>query len=114
MTKGKLRFGEGGVITFFCPGCKETHSIKTPGWTFDGNAENPTFSPSVLVRSGHFAPGHKEGDSCWCTYNKEHGTNDFECRRCHSFVRNGKIEFLGDCSHELRNQTVDLPEFRDD
>lgn len=27
---------------------------------------------------------------------------------CHSFVRNGKIEYLNDCTHELAGQTVEL------
>jgi len=29
---------------------------------------------------------------------------------CHSFIRDGKIQFLGDCTHALAGQTVDLPE----
>ncbi len=28
--------------------------------------------------------------------------------RCHSFVRDGKIQFLDDCFHELRGQTIDM------
>jgi hypothetical protein len=28
--------------------------------------------------------------------------------RCHSFVREGKIEFLNDCTHEHAGQTLDL------
>lgn len=32
---------------------------------------------------------------------------------CHSFVRNGRVEFLGDCTHELAGQTVDLPDLPD-
>lgn len=31
--------------------------------------------------------------------------------RCHSYVRDGKIEFLGDCFHDLKNTTVELPEY---
>lgn len=30
---------------------------------------------------------------------------------CHSFVRAGKIEFLGDCTHALKGQTVPLPDW---
>ena len=29
--------------------------------------------------------------------------------RCHSFVRDGGIQFLTDCEHGLAGQTVDLP-----
>lgn len=32
---------------------------------------------------------------------------------CHSFVRNGRIEYLGDCTHHLKGQTVDLPDMDD-
>lgn len=28
--------------------------------------------------------------------------------RCHSFVRNGNIEYLGDCDHEFKNTTRKL------
>ena len=30
---------------------------------------------------------------------------------CHSFVRDGRIEFLSDCTHELAGQTVELEEW---
>jgi hypothetical protein len=30
---------------------------------------------------------------------------------CHSFVTDGRIQFLEDCTHELAGQTVDLPEW---
>jgi hypothetical protein len=33
--------------------------------------------------------------------------------RCHLFIRNGKIQFLGDCTHELAGKTVDMVEFDD-
>ena len=30
---------------------------------------------------------------------------------CHSFVTDGRIQFLGDCTHKLAGQTVDLPDW---
>ena len=33
-------------------------------------------------------------------------------KRCHSFVKDGMIQFLGDCTHELANKTVELPDYR--
>lgn len=33
--------------------------------------------------------------------------------RCHSFVRAGMIEFLSDCTHALRGQTVSIPDWPD-
>jgi hypothetical protein len=108
----KLRSLEGGEVAFWCPGCDEAHGIPVnqPGsWTWDGNVEKPTFNPSLLIRSGHHAPGH-QGDECWCTYNAEHpdAPAPFVCSVCHSFVRGGMIQFLGDCTHNLVGQTVEI------
>jgi hypothetical protein len=109
----KLRNAEGGRLVFWCPGCEEAHGV-TGGWTWNGDAERPTFTPSVLVLSGHFAPGHQQPPApCWCSYNAEHPGNPapFRCYRCHSFVTDGQIQFLSDCTHALAGQTVPLPDW---
>lgn len=80
-----LAKGNDDSFWFMCPGCESPVRIK--GWLWNGNAEQPTFSPSILTTM--------------------HG------HRCHSFIRDGKIEFLNDCTHELKGQTVDLPELPD-
>jgi hypothetical protein len=36
--------------------------------------------------------------------------NGGHANQCHSFIRNGQIQFLSDCHHELAGKTVDLPE----
>lgn len=113
--KIKLAQGEGQTyVVFHCPGCKDTHSLpvngnSSPNWQWNGSLEKPTLSPSVLTRSGHYVPGQPDG-SCWCTFNAEHPDEEapFTCYLCHSFVRDGQIEFLGDCSHALAGQTVAL------
>lgn len=71
---------------FDCPGCKCSHGFYVPHWTWNGSEDAPTFSPSLLCN------------------------RDEPERRCHSFVRDGKIQFLDDCWHDLRGQTVALPE----
>lgn len=106
MLKGRLRVGKDGALMFHCPGCGEPHVVRTgtgpgPRWTFDGDYDRPTFAPSVLVRTGRavdpsFVP--EPGDPP---------------EICHSFVRAGRIEFLGDCTHHLAGQAVDLPRFED-
>lgn len=81
--------GTEAAYSFRCLGCGCAHTVPTIGpraWEFNGDTDRPTFSPSVLVTS--MSPGGK---------------------RCHSFVRNGRIEYLADCSHHLAGQTVDLP-----
>lgn len=108
-----LRSVEGGRLMFHCPGCDEPHMIRVgdgtgPGWTYNDNPAAPTFTPSVLVRSGHHVPGHT--GECWCTWESEDGEKSgFGCYVCHSFVTDGRIQFLGDCTHALAGQTVDLP-----
>jgi hypothetical protein len=86
MSKVKV---DGDRVYFLCPGCRVTHGISTaPGrWAFNGDVERPTISPSVL-----------------CTWPPLP-------RRCHSFVRDGRIEFLSDCTHALAGQSVELPEY---
>ncbi len=115
----KLRSMEGGHIAFWCPGCNQAHTIRlrtdtTDGWGYCGNVESPTFTPSVLCRSGHYAPINA-GKDCWCTFEERNGNKPaFTCYQCHLFVTKGKILFLTDCSHALAGQTVDLPDFPDD
>lgn len=98
---------KGTVYVFFCNGCENYHYFDKR-WTFNGDMDNPTFSPSLLIRSGHYMPEHK--GSCWCTYNAENKDDlaPFSCSVCHSFVRNGHIEYLNDCTHHLAGKTIQL------
>ena len=111
--RGVLRELSCAGLAFWCPGCNEYHTVNigpgSPSWTFNGDYDAPTFEPSVLVRSGHYVPSWS-GKACWCSYNKEHPDDPerFECTMCHSFVRNGMIQFLSDCTHALAGQTVKL------
>lgn len=100
-----------GKMMFWCPGCKDYHGVDNT-WQISGTPDNPTFNPSVLVTNGHYAPGFVPGGDCWCTYNEKHPDqpSHYACSRCHSFVRDGMIEFLSDSSHRLAGQTVPLPE----
>jgi len=98
---------------FICPGCGDNHSVRVKGengpvWGYNWNDEKPTFSPSLLVKCGHYADGHI-GPKCWCTWNQENPKNPGpECYICHSFIRDGKIQFLNDCTHKLAGKTIDL------
>lgn len=82
---------------FYCPGCRTHHApyvypYKSPNnsiWMFNNNFDKPTFSPSILTRVK-------------LSTGKE--------MVCHSYVTDGKIRFLSDCTHHLANQTVDLPD----
>jgi hypothetical protein len=100
-------------IAFFCPGCKDIHIVNCKTWNWNGDVLKPTFSPSVLVTAGHYM-SEWQGPECWCNYLERYPNNaptSFKCVRCHSFVKDGQIEFLGDCSHKLAGKTVPLPEW---
>jgi len=106
-----------GLIGFWCPGCLSTHQIQTKGnapWEYNGNPDAPTFTPSVLITSGHYISTFKPGDDCWCTFEARFGYDPgFRCKRCHSFVKDGQIQFLADSSHEFAGQTVPLQPYPD-
>jgi hypothetical protein len=113
LIKGKLRILDGGVVAFWCPGCNEYHSIpvnksEQPSWSFNGNYKAPTFSPSIMVKSGHYIDG--KVNECWCRWSEKHPgePSPFKCTLCHSFVTNGKILYLSDCTHKYAGQTLEL------
>ncbi|SRR6266571_3526465 len=111
MSKTKLT--DNGYLKFWCPGCREVHAIALDRWRWNGDREKPTFHPSVKVTSGHYVTAHKKGvDHCWCTYYAQHPEKEpaFKCGICHSWVKEGKIQFLSDSTHELAGQTVELQE----
>jgi len=84
-------------------------------WQWNGSCDSPTFSPSILIRSGHYVPDRAKKDACWCTYNAEHPDDPapFQCSICHSFVTDGRIQFLADSTHKLAGQTVEIPDWED-
>ena len=77
----------------WCPGCNDVHMIDST-WSFNGNTEEPTFEPSILINGNSMFPNPT-------------------APRCHSFVRNGEWDFLSDCTHKyagLQVPMVDLPD----
>ena len=85
---------------FWCPGCREIHTYRIkqyrdeqkPIWQFNGNEECPTFTPSLL-------------------YAEIPRSDASGVVRCHLYLTDGKLHFLGDCTHDLKGKTVDLPEW---
>lgn len=96
----------GKVIGYFvwCEGCEELHPFRTaqsstydpqrhkpaPLWGFNGDTESPTFTPSLrlfAVPEDKTTPWEE-----WAT-------------RCHIIVTDGRIQFCGDCAHELKGTT---------
>ncbi len=95
---------QGGGWLIFCPACKSRHAFDLKRWTFNGDPESPTFEPSFLIKGTE--PLTQEQIDDWQQKRKPLPTP--KPRICHSFVRNGKIEFLGDCTHEFAGQTIEL------
>lgn len=108
-----LRRGQFGLLLFFCPGCKTAHQVSVgegpgPRWQFNGNAEAPTFAPSILCTGTQI---ERDDGGKW-TGEWLRGPDGQPLKSiCHSFMTDGRIQFLGDCTHALAGQTVDLPIF---
>jgi len=83
-------------IGFYCEGCNDAHWFRIRGpqpvWGFNGNLNCPSFSPSLRIR---------------------YGTGDRE-KCCHLILKDGIINYCGDCSHDLKGKPVkmvDLPDW---
>lgn len=76
------------VLMFHCPGCGDDHPFDLNRWEWNGSMDKPTFSPSLMVNL--------------------HMPN-----QCHFWVTNGMILFQGDCHHQLKGKTVELPDWEE-
>lgn len=95
-------------LAFYCNGCKRVHAVNTnPNklWGFNGDLNKPTLTPSVLVEYKH-PKGYSNDNPAPLDWDGEWVTDI-----CHSFVTDGKIQYLSDCTHELAGQMIELPEF---
>lgn len=72
------------LFVFWCRGCGYMHHIDDRRWKFNHDMHKPTVSPSLLLHPGRDHP------------------------RCHIFVKEGKIQYLADCTHELAGKTVTM------
>jgi len=58
----------------------------TNNWSWNGDTEKPTLRPSILTELNYGGTHY----------------------RCHSFVNDGVVQFLGDCSHDKANTNLEL------
>ena len=78
------------------PACKCSHLFPVEGemtWSWNGDLDKPTFSPSMLVNADLSNP---------------------TTPRCHSFVRNGEWHYLKDSTHEMAGYIVPLEPIEED
>jgi hypothetical protein len=96
-----------GKTMFWCPGCEQHHWVNDT-WSITGTPDAPTFSPSVLVSYRH-PKGYSNANPAPVGYDGEY----VEDHLCHSFVTDGRIQFLNDCAHALAGQTVNMVDLED-
>lgn len=119
LLSSKLAHGRddsGRTLSWWCPACEGRHAIPIDGswgpnsgpWHWDGNAQAPTFRPSVDVYS--------KGRAAMIEELKAKGEYDPPWDvpgRCHSIITAGVIHFCADCEHALAGQSVpmvDIPQ----
>lgn len=81
---------------FTCPGCQFSHVAAIANdffpngscWSFDGNQEAPTFTPSL---KNNWDEGEDRVPKC-----------------CHLNITKGQLVFHGDCTHALAGKTVPM------
>jgi len=111
MTDRIEKLGDKHVV-FQCPGCGAEHCLPLVGpgaWAFNGDVERPTLQPSILAKGCKVKLGP---DGKW-NGEWELGEDGKPLPSvCHSFVKDGRIQFLTDSNHSLAGTTVDLPEIK--
>ena len=95
-------------LSFHCPGCGMRHTVSVgqgggPRWDWNHDYVRPTFSPSILVS------WEEPSDNPAYFDDREKDKHHI----CHSYVRDGHIQFLNDCTHERAGTTVPLPTIGD-
>jgi hypothetical protein len=112
----RTRFDNGYKhVEFFCPGCKCQHAFRIEGskgpgpiWQWNGDLDKATFSPSLLYRQDTWDPPVTAENMD--EFERAPWKQTKVQKVCHSFVKDGKIQFLSDCTHTLAGQTVEVPE----
>jgi hypothetical protein len=101
-----------GQLVFQCPACGNCHFFlvegatrQGPRWTWNGSMDRPTFTPSLLVN------GVQPTTDDEIERIKRGEKIEPKSLRCHSYVTDGKIQYLGDCTHAMAGQTVEIPDW---
>ena len=99
-----LRSVEGGHA-HWCPGCEELHVIPS-SWKFSGNADRPTFEPSVKITGKQTVVVDGKWTGEWVC-GPDGKALDY-C--CHYILKKGQLNFCSDSTHKLSGQqNVPLP-----
>lgn len=103
----KLRRGETQYF-HWCPACEEMHQLPD-SWSFDGNLEFPTFTPSFKHSGVKTINVNGEWTGEW-----ERDENGKPVPFiCHYVLTNGILNFCADCTHSMAGTSTPLPELPD-
>lgn len=92
-------------LWFWCAGCGTNHRVPVTGprkWDWNGSTESPTLAPSIKTT------WHRTTNEGTARLTDSNGNELMHV--CHSFVVDGKIQYLPDCTHPLAGQTLPLEE----
>jgi hypothetical protein len=99
----KLRRQVGGYA-HWCPGCEEMHRLPDR-WTFNGDLENPTYSPSFKHLGMQTVKVNGEWNGEWVRDTQGKPVPFI----CHYILTAGVLNFCGDSTHSLAGKSVPLP-----
>ena len=110
-----LRLAEDNRIIFYCPGCDNRHNVRVnaddgPSWFYNNNAEKPTFTPSVLTRWNKQLITDEEYFENMEDYLNGSKIIPYINMVCHLFITDGMIQYLDDCTHELKGKIIPMQE----
>ena len=95
----------GAHLCLWCPACEDSHVVGVDGpeprWEWNGSLESPTVSPSIKVTGVQWAPGEH-------FHKPRHLVAPGAQTVCHSYLREGRWQFLPDSTHQLAGRTVDM------
>lgn len=104
----KLRRSSGGYA-WFCRACNQGHPLPS-GWTFNGDLEKPTFSPSFR-HAGKKTTRNERGEWTGDWVRDADGNPVDEV--CHYILTDGIVNYCSDCTHDMAGQSVPLPDLPD-
>lgn len=109
MTKDKIKVEGNTLLVFHCPACNRQHAVpyfshRGPRWSWNGRTDAPTLMPSIRVEGIVPLSGADLSE-----LDRRHHVQP-KYYLCHSFITEGQIQYLSDCTHALAGQVVDLPD----
>lgn len=103
VTSKLRRYSDG--YAHWCPGCLEMHVLPDT-WKFNGNLLTPSFTPSLKHEGIKrvFVGGEWTGE--WL----RDALGNTIPYICHYVLTDGVLDFQNDCTHNLNNKSVSLPD----